>query len=200
VLIAAEYPLSNAGVGEADNGALALSLLVGLPRGSRIVFDEYHHGLTEHGTLNARLVREPWGWALIYLGVAVFAYLALAGRRFGRAVAPAGTRVHRSSAEYVETLGGLLRRGRHAGWLRDHYASQVKRALGARFRVPADQPAQAFIAELAPRRPEAAALAAPLARLETPARLDDAETLALMREIDRIERELLGRSLGQRRR
>lgn len=191
-VLASEYTFSNVALNEADNAALTRHVLAGLPHGSRVVFDEYHHGLTEHGTLNARLVREPWGWAILYSITAVFAWTAFAGKRFGRAVPPVPPGTRRSSAEYVSTLGGLLRRGNHGDWLRQHYVAQVKRALGARFRVPSDQPTPAFVAAIALRRPEARALEAPLTRLEQGAQLDEHATIALMREVDAVTRTISG--------
>lgn len=192
VALSATFPLSNEGIGQADNAALALYAVAGLPPGSTIVFNEYHHGLTEHGTLTQQIRSEPWGWAILYTSFILFAYLAWSGRRFGRAIPPAWQGARRSSGEYVTTMGSMLRRGRHSAWLRDHYLAQTKRALGTRFGVRANQPAREFVAELALRRPDAAALAEPLERLERATNLDDATVVNTMRAIDRIERQLRG--------
>lgn len=191
-VLAAQAPLSNAGLGRADNGMLALHFLAAVPPGSTIAFDEYHHGLTEHGTLGARLFGEPWGWAVLYSGGLLFAYVALRGRRFGRAISPSSAGPRRSRAEYVATLAGLLRQGRHRRWLCQQYTGQVKRALGSRYRLRTDLPAADFVAALAAQRPEAAVLTAPLERLERDAPVDDATVVALMREVDRLRAALLG--------
>jgi hypothetical protein len=191
-VIADPYPVSNAGIGEADNAAVILNILAGLPRGSVIAFDEYHQGLTEHGTLSARLVREPWGWAIIYAAALIFLYLALSGRRFGRAATPAPIATLRSRAEYVATISGLLRRGQHLGWLRQQYASQVKRSLGSRYRVRADQPARPFIEALRARNPNAADLATALEQLESSGELDEQATITLMREVDTMQKRMTG--------
>jgi hypothetical protein len=191
-VLSSEYPLTNAGIGEADNAAYVLHVLAGIPRNGTVVFDEYHHGLTEHGTLTQRLVREPWGWAVLWAVAFTFAWLAFSGKRFGKAQPPPPSWARRSSGEYVATLGTLLRRGKHEHWLREHYAGQVKRALGSRYRVLADQPAREFVAALSERRSDAAALATPLERLEAPQRLDEATTLALMRDVEAIRREMGG--------
>jgi len=192
IALSATFPLSNDGIGQADNAALALHALSGLPRGSTVVFNEYHHGLTEHGTLMQQIRSEPWGWAILYTSLILFVYLALSGRRFGRAIPPAWQGARRSSGEYVTTMGSMLRRGRHSAWLRDHYLAQTKRSLGTRFGVRANQPAAEFVAELALRRPQAAALAEPLERLERTTNLDDATVVSAMREIERIERSMRG--------
>jgi hypothetical protein len=184
--LASAYSFSNAGLLQDDNWRLALHGLGVVPDGSRIVFDEYHHGLTEHGTFQARLVREPWGWALLLGGALVLAYLVLAGRRFGRPLAPVPAGPRRSRAEYVETLAMALRRGQHQVWLRREYAAQVRRGLAGRYHVAPELPPDAMAAALSDRRPEAAELARPLARLEGVERLNERELVELMREVEAL--------------
>ncbi len=189
-VLSSEYALSNAGIGDADNAAYVLHVLAGVPAGGTVVFDEYHHGLTEHGTLTQRLVREPWGWAVLWTVAFTFAWLAFSGKRFGKALAPPPSWARRSSGEYVTTLGSMLRRGKHESWLRQSYAAQVKRAIGSRYRVRADQPAREFVAALGERRVDAAELAVPLERLEASQSLDEATTLSLMRDVEAIKRRM----------
>jgi hypothetical protein len=191
-VLSSEFALSNTGIGDADNAAYVLHVLAGVPRGGTVVFDEYHHGLTEHGTLTQRLVREPWGWAVLWTVAFTFAWLAFSGKRFGKALATPPSWARRSSGEYVTTLGSMLRRGKHENWLRQNYAAQVKRALGSRYRVRADQPAREFVAALGERRADACDLAVPLERLEAPQPLDEATTLGLMRDVDAIKRRMGG--------
>ena len=114
------------------------------------------------------------------------------GRRFGKALPPPPSWARRSSGEYVATLGAMLRRGKHDDWLRQHYAAQVKRGLGHRYRIRADQPAREFVTALAARRADAADLAIPLEHLEVPGHLDEATRLALIRDIYNIQRRLTG--------
>ncbi|HEX5163761.1 MAG TPA: DUF4350 domain-containing protein, partial [Thermomicrobiales bacterium] len=99
-VLSSEFLLSNAGIGLAGNAAYPLHVLAGIPRGGTVVFDEYHHGLTEHGTLNQRLVREPWGWAVLWAAAFTFAWLAFSGKRFGKALRPPPSWARRSSGEY----------------------------------------------------------------------------------------------------
>jgi hypothetical protein len=187
------FPVSNAGLGQSDNAALVLHLLAGIPPGGTIVFDAYHQGLTEHGTLTARFVREPWGWAIIYAGGTLFLYLAISGRRFGRATPVAPIQTLRTRAEYVGTMGDMLRRGHHHDWLRRQYVVQVKRALGSRYGVRADQPAREFVATLERYQPDASELGPVLERLEDPGQLDEAVTIALLHQADAVQKRLTGR-------
>lgn len=184
-------PLSNGYLGRADNWALVMHLLSGVPAGSLLLFDEYHHGLTESGTLNGYLLSEPWGWAILYGLVLAFAYVALSGRRFGRAAVPVAAGSRRERSEYVATMAALFRHGSHQVWLCRQFAGQVKRSLSSRYRIPADLPAADFVSGLSAVRPEAAALAAPLERLEGVEAIDEATALALMREANTLRSRLL---------
>lgn len=191
-ILSSVSPLTNEGIGVADNAAYVTNVLAGVPRGGTVVFDEYHHGLTERGTFNQRLVREPWGWAALWAIAFTFVWLAFSGKRFGKALPPTPSWARRSSGEYVTTLGTLLRRGKHESWLRRNYTSQVKRALGSRYRVRADQPAREFVDELSRRRADADELAVPLERLESAQQLDEVTTLRLMQDVDAIQRRIGG--------
>lgn len=184
-------PLSNGYLGKADNWALVLQMLGDVPPGSLLLFDEYHHGFTESGTLNAHLLSDPWGWAVLYGGVLLFVYLALAGRRFGRVLVPATFGARRQRAEYAATMAGLLRHGGHQQWLCGQFAAQLKRSLASRYRVPADLPAARFVSTLAAEKPKAAGLAGPLERLERADLGDEAAVLGLIREAEALRLRLL---------
>jgi hypothetical protein len=186
------FVFSNEAIGEADNAAVILNLLAGIPRGSVVAFDEYHQGLTEHGTLTARITREPWGWAIMYVSLLIPIYLALSGRRFGRATPRSRIAALRSRAEYVATMGAMLRRGNHHDWVRRQYAVQVKRTLGARYGVRADQPAREFVAAVAERGGDVETLGPLLERLETPYPVSEQEAVALMRETDMAQKRITG--------
>lgn len=187
------FLFSNGSIGEEDNGALILNMLAGVPLGSEIAFDEYHQGLTEHGTLSARIAREPWGWAIMYVSVLTLLYLAVSGRRFGRAIQPAPIAMLRSRAEYVATMGAMLRRGNHHDWLRSQYVVQLKRALGTRYHVRADQPAREFVAAIGARGGQAEQLGPLLERLESSQPLGERETIELMRDVETIQNGMTGR-------
>lgn len=192
IVLSTVAPLTNAGLRTGDNWKLALNLLADVPAGARVAFDEYHHGLTESGTLSTLLVREPWGWAILYSCAMIFAYLALAGRRFGRPLVllPEGTR--RTRGEYVSTMAGLLHQGDHRAWLRERYVRQTKRALALRFRISTDGGTAAIASAVATRRPIANRLVQPIGRLEGSEQLSEAGILALIAEVESVRGELLG--------
>ncbi len=186
-------PFSNAGLTQPGNAAFVLNLLNGVPAGSGVAIDEYHHGFTEQGTLGYRLVHQPWGWALIFLVLTGFVYLVLSGRRFGSVVTPYVQGTRRARAEYATTLAALLQQGGHRAWLRDQYLDQLKRRLGARFRLRSSATTPEFVTQLVERAPGAAALAEPLRRLDASPVPDEQTLISLIRETEQIATELIDR-------
>ena len=188
--LASSYLPSNEGLDEADNSQLAAYLVGGLPNGARIAFDEYHHGSTEHGTFSQQLIREPWGWAVIYLGAVTFAYLAFHGRRFGPALPELPDPHRRSRAEYVKTIAAMLRGGRHDDWLAGHYAAQLKRDIARRFRVKSDLSATEFVSQVESQLDDAGAFAGHLVALENGA-LQGENLLETVRRLEEQRARLL---------
>ena len=188
--------LDNEGLRSPENRALAAHLVAGVRSGATVAFDEYHHGLTERGTLARRLATEPWGWAVLYALAAGFGFAVLAGRRFGPALPPVAIEPARTRGEYVRTLAALLRESGHRAWAGRQYAAQLKRSVGERFGVPSDQPAAAFAHSLARRAPAAADLATPLSALES-AQIDDRGLVLAVQAAERV-RNRLSPDLAQR--
>jgi hypothetical protein len=184
-------PLSTEGLRQPGGATFALSLIAGLPGGSAVVFDEYHHGSTEYGTLQSKLIHQPWGWAVLYAAGLCLLFLVLAGRRLGPPLPSRPTTARRSRAEYVETLGGMLHSSGDRSWLRHQYLDQVRHALGMRFQVRSDLPLGDFIQTIARQRPIAAELAGPLARLEKDG-LSDREVVEGIRTVEMARARVLG--------
>ncbi|HEX3722666.1 MAG TPA: DUF4350 domain-containing protein [Nitrolancea sp.] len=191
IVLSTGDPFSNAGLQQSGDAALALNLLSGVPAGGGVVIDEYHHGFTEQGTLTYRLVHDPWGWAILYLAVMLFLYLAFGGRRFGPIAKPYVQGTRRARAEYATTLAALLQQGGHREWLRTQYVAQLKRKLGTRFHLWSTDSTAGFLEQLIARAPEATALLDPLEQLEA-ARVPDERTLvALIREVEDVATRLI---------
>src|SRR5438445_122521 len=83
IVLADPLVLCNGYLEKSDNGRLLADLLGTVDTGSRVAFDEYHHGLTASDLAPQAWVTTPWGAALLWLLVAVFFGLVLRGRRFG---------------------------------------------------------------------------------------------------------------------
>ena len=191
VVLSTGDPFSNAGLEQPGNAFLVLNLLAGVSPGSAVVIDEYHHGFTEQGTLTYRLVHEPWGWAILYLAFVLFIYVALSGRRFGSVVKPYVQGTRRARAEYATTLAALLQQGEHREWLRERYIEQLKRRLGARFRLRPSASTASFVEQLVDRVPEAVALTQPLAQLDAERVPDERTLISLIRESETLARQLI---------
>jgi hypothetical protein len=161
-------PFTNVGLGEADNAALMLNILRRVQPGGRVAFDEYHHGFISEPSLRRLLLETPWGWAILYTAAVGGAYLLLTGRRFGRPVPLRAETGRRSSAEYLESLAGLLRRAGRADYLRQHYRASFKRRLARVHGLNPELDDAAYIEELAELHPaQARATGELLARLAT---------------------------------
>ncbi len=105
VWLASVSPLSNSGLGKADNARLA-TLLVALEE--PVYFDEYHHGFVRGGGLWDRL--DPGGRAALVLALAAVAVLIWsAARRTGRPIEAMPTHTVRTGA-YIGSLAELYRK------------------------------------------------------------------------------------------
>ncbi len=183
---AALYPFTNNGLDAGDNAAMVLNMFRRAPPGARVVFDEYHHGFISQPSLRTLLLGTPWGWAILYTALVLAAYLALTGRRFGRPTPLREEAARRSSAEYLESMAGLLRRAGRRDALQAHYRAMFKRRLARASGLSPHLDDAAFLAALAAIAPERAeragalltALAAPVA--------SEVALLRLVAEADRL--------------
>ncbi|WP_129631779.1 DUF4350 domain-containing protein [Candidatus Oscillochloris fontis] len=185
-LSSSTYPFSNVGLAQAGSAELVLHLVGRIGPSGRILFDEYHHGFVREPSLGSLLTGSAWGWAMLYAGGVVVLYLVLSGRRFGRPIALREERTRRSSAEYLESMAGLLRRGRKSDYLLAHYRTNLKRRLARPYGVNPNQDDTAFVAALAGVSPiDPNALRSLLARMDRP-EVSESELLRLIAEADRF--------------
>jgi hypothetical protein len=108
-LVAEDHLFANRALRETAAGPFALRLVV--PRYSRVVIDEFHHGYDASGSLAgataAWTMRSPWGWAIWQVAVVGLLALLAAGVRFGP-VRSAIERRRRSPLEHVRALATAL--------------------------------------------------------------------------------------------
>ena len=199
-VLASDYPLSNEGLREEDNGGLVYNI-VQMAGGRRVAFDEAHHGADVGGDIVALLAGNPWGWALIYAVLLAGAYTIWSARRLGPPLPVSAPDRRRPTSDYVRSVAGLFRRARKPGYVAERYLQFFRRtlshyagldpyltderfvqALAERGRHPFDQAemltAMRRLRELAGDGPgnEAAELA----------------TLRAIREAERVRRQALG--------
>ncbi len=113
IALADEYPLTNVGLGEGDNGLLLANIVreTSIRYPGKVAFDEFHLGFAEHDVSPVAIVKlmlsGPWRWAAVQ--AALVGVLALAARavRFGspRDVVRKPRRQHR---EFAEAAGRLF--------------------------------------------------------------------------------------------
>ncbi len=187
-IVAGPYPLSNAGLPDADNLALVQNLLAGLPAGARIGFDEYHHGYGLGSNIADLALRSPWGWALFYLAGLTLVAVVLGGRRFGRPL-PAPSAPPRAPAEYARALGNRWQERKQYGFAQAHIAERLKRDLAAPFGLDPTADVAAFAGALQARPELAADCAALLSALRTTAK-NDAAFVALIQRSEILRRSI----------
>jgi hypothetical protein len=131
VVLADPLPLCNGYLQRADDGRLAADLVSLAPAGSRVAFDEYHHAGAGSGSPLTGWLSTAWGAATVWAALAGFVFLLLRGRAFGpRRALPGGG--HRSAAEYVAAVGGLLARSNAELATGRLLVGAARRALAAR--------------------------------------------------------------------
>ncbi|HUF39104.1 MAG TPA: DUF4350 domain-containing protein [Anaerolineales bacterium] len=152
VLSASAQPFTNAGLKQPGAGAFVLNLAGEAPAGALIWFDEWHHGRRPAAGDPAGpgdwLRRTPAGRAVLYAAGAVFVWIALSGRAFGRPVRPEGERTRRAPLEYITAIAGLNQLAGNRTELLAHYHRRLKRGLAARYRIDPGVPDDEFIEAL----------------------------------------------------
>jgi hypothetical protein len=146
--------LSNGNLDKLDNGRLLADLLGTVSAGATVAVDEYHHGLTFNDLVPQAWVLTPWGAALLWLLVAIFAGLILRGRRFGPLV-PRQAEAARTDVEWAVAVGELLRRSGARAVTLGLLATASERAVAARTGLPL-QPRERFWNALWARAPKLA--------------------------------------------
>lgn len=187
---AAATPLTNAGVREAKNMELFLNS-VGDPDRTRILWDEYFHGLRPG--LWADVSDTPLRWAMAQAGLLLLAVLFTFSRRSGP-VRPLIEPSRLSPLEFVETLGGLYQSA-HANQVALEVSYQrlqylLKKRLGLPGQPTAAEMARAVTQRLRYDRQD---FAATLARCELAVGdpgLREKEAVALVQALNDFSRDL----------
>jgi hypothetical protein len=155
VALADPLELCNGYLGRADNGRFAADLIALAPAGSRVLFDEFHHGSVASSTPLTDWMLTPWGLALLWLVLVVFVGLAARGRAFGPRIT-IGAPADRSTAEYARAVGDLLRRARARQVTLQTLDAAARRALAQRLGLSLQSDGSRFMETLAQRAPAVA--------------------------------------------
>jgi hypothetical protein len=183
VALADPLVLCNGYLEKQDNGRFLADLLGVTGSGAPVTFDEYHHGVVLSDFAPQAWVTTPWGAAMLWLLVAVFAGLILRGRNFGPLI-PRPAEAGRSDAEWSVAVGELLRRSSARAVTLGLLASATERAVASRTGLPL-QPRERFWNALWVRAP---GLAADLAEAETTLQSSSATEADLLSAARRLHR------------
>ena len=185
VVLADPLELCNGYLDQDANSRMLVDLLALAPAGARVAFDEYHHGFTVGDVTPRAWLLTPWGAALAWLVVAVFAGLILRGRGFGPRI-PLQAGSARAAAEWTSAVGTLLRRAGGRKVTLDVLATATQRAVAARLGIPVE-PHGRMQAALKQRAPELAeALAGADRAIAASAATRDAGLLDTARRLHQI--------------
>lgn len=128
VWLASAYPLSNEGIGEADNAALAVLLAGG--SGGQVAFDEYHHGYVTGGSM-WDLLGSGRRAAVVLVAIAVVAALVAWSTRLAPPIERELAPWARTGA-YASSLAELYRRAGARADALEALADGLTRALAKR--------------------------------------------------------------------
>jgi len=175
--------LCNGYLDKHDNGRLLADLLGLASPSAPVLFDEYHHGVILSDFSPQAWVTTPWGAALLWLLVAVFAGLVLRGRSFGPRI-PRPAEAARTDVEWAVAVGQLLRRSSARAVTLGVLAVATERAVAVQTGIPL-QPREHFWNALWVRVP---GLAADLAEAENALYSSAASEPELLRAAERLHR------------
>ncbi len=149
--------LTNVGLKDPGNAALAINLISQIPPGSGVYLDEWHHGERSAAATGSGpgdwLTQTPGGFAVLFTAGVIFLGLVLAGRPFGRRIPLARSGTRRGALDYVNALANLNRRAGHRQQVMAYYYAELKRSFGQRYRLDPELPDSELIAQVTQANP-----------------------------------------------
>lgn len=139
IWLASAMPLTNSGIAQSENLNFLLNIF-GAPAGTRVLWDEYYHGVRR--SLGTYIAGTPIVWALLQAGLIYLFVIVGYGRRTGPLRKPV-VESRTSPLEFVETLGALYHRAHAAPsaveteWQRFRFL--ITRRLGMQSTAPVRQ-------------------------------------------------------------
>jgi hypothetical protein len=129
VVLGSEAPISNRLLRDHGDGQFALLALRVRP-GSRVLFDEIHHGYTAGDGVGELLLGTPLGLAAVLAAAVLLLFLISSGRRLGRPLPPPELVSRRSTDDHLDALAELYARTGDQRALAARYLEEL-RASGA---------------------------------------------------------------------
>lgn len=188
--------LCNGYLGQPDNGRFAADLFALVPPGGRVLFDEFHHGSVASGSPETAWMTTPWGAALLWAVLVLFAGIALRARAFGPRLSLAPTR-DRSTAEYAQAIGRLLHRTGARAVTLETLVHATRRAVADRIGVGGAVPPDRFQDVVARRAPQVSARLQELERTLPQAAASEASVLDTARRLHELAYPLASNLSGK---
>lgn len=192
------------GLKDERNAMFLYNLLTTLPHRARIGLAEWHYyafDSTETADpLFYLLFKTPGGLGLAYIGLVVFLFLILRGRRFGKPLVVEETH-RRVSSEYVFAMTALYQKGNTRPAILKQIRDTFRLDLAARWGINSNLETTTFVEEIAKRKPiDTDELQQLLTALESDGDISEARLLSLAKRVDAYyDMANIGRKrLGQR--
>ncbi len=192
------------GLRDNRNSTFLYNLMTTFPHRARIgLAEDYYYAVgsaSEANPVMYLLFNTAGGLGVVYIGVIVFLFLILRGRRFGKPLTLEETH-RRVSSEYVHAMTALYQKGdtRHAilKQIRDTFRSN----LATRWHINPNLETVSFVEEIARRKPiDTEELQMLLTELETRGDISEARLLSLAKKVEAYcERATIGRTNPMRR-
>ena len=176
------------GLKDERNATFFYNLMTTLPHRARIGLAElryYAFDSTETADpLFYLLFKTPGGLGIVYIGLIVFLFLILRGRRFGKPLVVEETH-RRVSSEYVFAMTALYQKGNTRPAILKQIRDTFRFDLAARWRINSDLETATFVGEIAKRKPiDTDELRQLLTALEPEGDISEVRLLSLAKQVD----------------
>ncbi len=191
------------GLRDSRNATFVYNLMTTLPHRARVGLAEdyyYSPGSASADPLMHLLFKTAGGLGVVYIGVIVFLFLVLHGRRFGKPLAAEESH-RRVSSEYVHAMTALYQKGDTRRAVLKQIRDTFRSNLAARWHINPNLETVSFADEIARRKPvDTGELVKLLTEMETRADISEAQLLSIAKRVEAYcERAKIGRASSMRR-
>ena len=192
------------GLQDNGNATFLYNLMTTFPHRARVgLAEEYYYaaGSASADPLMHLLFKTAGGLGVVYIGVIVFLFLILRGRRFGKPLAVEETH-RRVSSEYVHAMTALYQKGDTRRAILKQIRDTFRSDLAARWHISPNLEITNFVDEIARRKPiDTEELQTLLAELEPRSEISEARLLSLAKQVEAYcDRAKIGRTRPTHRR
>lgn len=199
IFLSCPHIFSYFGLKDGGNATFVYNLLTTLPRRARIALAEYRY-YPFRPTQSADppihlLFKTPVGLGVVYIGLIVFLFLVLRGKRFGKPLVVEETH-RRFGSEYVFAMTALYQKGNTQLAVLKQIRDAFRTDLAARWDINPKLETASFVDEIAKRKPiDTDELRELLKSLEPHEDISEAHLLSLAKQVETYrDKEKIGRT------